>query len=419
MSATVANTEPRSVGLNVTTTLRCVAVRAMALAIGLGPIAAGHATASAQGSPAAVGVDLAKMVSLSETAPIIGQLVAPTRSTLAARVAGVVSDVAVEIGDAVSGGDLLVVIDRERLEIARNAARASRAQAQASVATAQASFDLARQAFERLEQLRGSAAFSRGQFDDAARRVDVARSAIAEAEARLAAAEAALSEADYNLTHTQVRAPVSGTIIDRQAQVGQYLTVGAPVITVLDNSKLEIEANVPATLIGGLERGIEVRVSFDGAERTATLRAVIPDESVATRTRPVRFSPQLDDMTIPLAAGQSVTVHIPIGVAREVLTVPKDALVQGPQGWTVYVAEGDAAQPHPVTLGSAIEDRLEITSGLSAGDVVVTRGNERLRPGQTISYEPLADAPASAEEAGERPEDTSGTGAAADAAQEG
>ena len=265
MSATVANTEPRSVGLNATTTLRCVAVRAMALAIGLGPIAAGHATASAQGSPAAVGVDLAKMVSLSETAPIIGQLVAPTRSTLAARVAGVVSDVAVEIGDAVSGGDLLVVIDRERLEIARNAARASRAQAQASVTTAQASFDLARQAFERLEQLRGSAAFSRGQFDDAARRVDVARSAIAEAEARLAAAEAALSEADYNLTHTQVRAPVSGTIIDRQAQVGQYLTVGAPVITVLDNSKLEIEANVPATLICGLERGIEVRVSFDGA----------------------------------------------------------------------------------------------------------------------------------------------------------
>ena len=99
--------------------------------------------------------------------------------------------------------------------------------------------------------------------------------------------------------------------------------------------------------------------------------------------------------------------------------MPKDALVQGPQGWTVYVAEGDAAQPHPVTLGSAIEDRLEITSGLSAGDVVVTRGNERLRPGQTISYEPLAGAPASAEEAGERPEDTSGTGAAADAAQEG
>ncbi|MEM8877904.1 MAG: efflux RND transporter periplasmic adaptor subunit [Pseudomonadota bacterium] len=416
MNATVTDTERRSVGFFAIAVVHSIAV----LAVGLGLIFAIGNQARAQEGPAAVGVGLAKVVSLSETAPILGQLVAPTRSTLAARVVGVVADVPVKIGDVVSEGDLLVMIDRERLEIVRNAARASREQAQASVTTARANFDLARQAFERLEQLRGSAAFSRGQFDDAARRVDVARSAIAEADARLAAAEAALSEADYNLRHTQVRAPVSGTVIDRQAQVGQYLTIGAPVITVLDNSELEIEANVPATLVGGLERGIQVRVTFaGGTDRTAALRAVIPDESVSTRTRPVRFTPQLNGMDSPLAAGQSVTVHIPIGVARDVLTVPKDALVQGPQGWIVYVADGESAERRPVTLGSAIEDRLEITSGLSAGDIVVTRGNERLRPGQPISYEPPEDASASEGDADNRPRDTSGTGAAADAAQEG
>jgi RND family efflux transporter MFP subunit len=345
--------------------------------------------ALAQGRPAAVEVGQARVQTLSETAPIIGQLVAPTRSTLAARVAGIVSTVSVDIGDAVSEGDRLVTIDRERLEIARNAARASREQASAAVTTARANFDLARQAFERLEQLRNSAAFSRGQFDDAARRVDVAQGSIAEAQARLAAAEAALAEANYNLTHTDVRAPVSGTIIDRQAQVGQYLTVGAPVITVLDNSQLEIEANVPATLVGGLSRGLGVRMDLgDGSERRATVRAIIPDESVSTRTRPVRFSPELEGMASPLAAGQSVTVHLPIGVARDVLTVPKDALVQGASGWTVYLADGETAQPRSVVIGAAIDDRFEIVAGLSDGDLVVIRGNERLRPGQAISYTP-------------------------------
>jgi RND family efflux transporter MFP subunit len=424
MNAKVASTDIPGVASRARKGLGCFGACSAMLGIAASLLLHSADVLHAQGRPAAVGVGQVKAVSLSETAPIIGQFVAPTRSTLAARVAGIVSDVAVDIGDTVSEDDLLVTIDRERLEIARNAAQASLEQAQASVTTAQANFDLARQAFERLEQLTGSAAFSRGQFDDAARRVDVARSSVAEAEARLAAAEATLSEANYNLTHTQVRAPVSGTIIDRQAQVGQYLTVGAPVITVLDNSRLEIEANVPATLIGGLQRGLEVRLSFDdGTDHTAVLRAVIPDESVSTRTRPVRFTPQLNDMDSPLAAGQSVTVHIPIGVARDVLTVPKDAIVQGPQGWVVYIADGETAQPRPVTLGSAIEDRLEITSGLAAGDIVVIRGNERLRPGQPISYTLPEDAEAPddlPEDASDgTPESTSGTGAAADAAQEG
>ena len=152
------------------------------------------------------------------------------------------------------------------------------------------------------------------------------------------------------------------------------------------------------------------------------LRAVIPDESVSTRTRPVRFSPKLNNMSAPLAAGQSVTVHIPIGEARDVVTVPKDALVQGPQGWIVYVADGESAQPRPVTLGAAVDDRLEILSGLEVGEIVVTRGNERLRPGQPISYtvpEGAAQPEAPTEGEGETSGSTSETGASADAAQEG
>ncbi|MDG1168163.1 MAG: efflux RND transporter periplasmic adaptor subunit, partial [Sulfitobacter sp.] len=80
-----------------------------------------------------------------------------------------------------------------------------------------------------------------------------------------------------------------------------------------------------------------------------------------------------------------LTVQVPVGAARDVLSVPKDALVQARGGWSVFVAEQDKAQPRPVTLGVPLGDRYEVLDGLQEGDLVVVRGNERLRPGQDIA----------------------------------
>jgi multidrug efflux pump subunit AcrA (membrane-fusion protein) len=90
-----------------------------------------------------------------------------------------------------------------------------------------------------------------------------------------------------------------------------------------------------------------------------------------------------------VAVGQSVTVLIPVGEAREVLSVPKDALVQARGGWTVFVAADNKAEPRTVELGVPLGDRYEVLSGLTAGDLVVVRGNERLRPGQDITPNPV------------------------------
>ena len=115
------------------------------------------------------------------------------------------------------------------------------------------------------------------------------------------------------------------------------------------------------------------------------LRVLLPVEDTATRTRPVRFvSAQLAEMDA-LAIGQSITVNIPVSQPREVLSVPKDALVQAQGGWTIFVAADGKAQPRPVEIGVALGDRFEVLDGLAEGDVVVTRGNERLRPGQDIA----------------------------------
>ena len=119
-------------------------------------------------------------------------------------------------------------------------------------------------------------------------------------------------------------------------------------------------------------------------------------QDVSTRTRPVRFTAKLDDLQAShIAVGSTVTLQLPISAPRKVVTAPKDALLQGRGGWIVYVVKEDKAVPQPVKLGQAVQDRIEIKSGLAPGQLVVIRGNERLRPGQPVSPKQVGTAPQS------------------------
>ncbi|MGB1208215.1 MAG: efflux RND transporter periplasmic adaptor subunit, partial [Paracoccaceae bacterium] len=120
-----------------------------------------------------------------------------------------------------------------------------------------------------------------------------------------------------------------------------------------------------------------------GNTLTMTLRAILPTEFTSTRTRPVRFD--LTGDTATTAVGQAVTLDLPVSAPRDMLVVPKDALVQAGGGWRVFVNDDGKASPRSVTIGAAIGDSFAVLSGLAPGDEVVVRGNERLRPGQAIS----------------------------------
>jgi multidrug efflux pump subunit AcrA (membrane-fusion protein) len=113
---------------------------------------------------------------------------------------------------------------------------------------------------------------------------------------------------------------------------------------------------------------------------------VVPEENPLTRTRAVRLTPHFGDTEKPLAVAQSVTLELPIGEARPVVTVDKDGVIQQSDGAVVYLVEEAAAALRPVQLGEAVGGRFEVLGGLKPGDLVVVRGNERLRPGQPITY---------------------------------
>ena len=365
------------------------AARAVALAAVLGLWAA--SAANAQGGPSPVGVALTERMLFTETAPILGRLMAPTQADIATRIAGIVDEVFVQVGDRVAAGDPVAKLNGELLEIQKEAALASLAQSEAAINVATANLEMAKQSFERMQNLKTSVAFSRARFEDLQRGAEAANGSLAEAEARMANAKADLAQAAYNIRNTEIKAAIGGIVVARDTQPGEFLQIGATILTILNDDALEIETDVPTEVIAAMTPGQEVTLTLDdGTSHTARVRALIPSESMSTRTRPVRLVPQFNKLEKPLASGQSATIHVPIGAGRSILTVPKDALVQSQGGWIVYAAEDGKARPYPVTIGAAIADRFEVLSGLEPDMIVVVRGNERLRPGQAIAF----DAPA-------------------------
>ena len=348
------------------------------------------ATLAAQRGPSAVGVQTVEMRELSETVPVFAEIVTARDGAVASRVSGTVARIDVLAGTRVVQGDLLVELDTELLQILLAQADAQMAEAQAAIATAELRVDRTRNVFTRINALRSSSAFSQGRFDEAEADMLEARSQLTEANARQKSIEAQVAEARYQLERSRIAAPFAGVVIEVNTIPGAYIQAGTPVVRLLDIGSFEVEASVPARLVAGMEVDQKMRAILEtGDAFDVQVRAILPVENTSTRTRSVRFAAAgLGDFP-NTAVGQSVTVQIPVGSARNVLSVPKDALVQARGGWSVFVAAEGKAQPRTVQIGVALGNQYEVLSGLSEGDVVVVRGNERLRPGQDIAPTPV------------------------------
>lgn len=348
------------------------------------------------GPPANVVVDAVIEEPLSQTVPVLGRMVAGEFGPIAARIGGAVNEMRVDVGDRVERGTVLAVLDRERLALERDRYESLVRQQSAKLAGARADLQKVSLDLKRLEGIRKSAAFSQARYDDAIQDVVKQKGEVAETQAELAQAETQLKRASVDLQDSEVRAPYPGVVSKKHTEVGAYLNIGSPVVTLINDLDIEIEADIPGNRLGGLARGTSVRVTLDDkSEHVAIVRAIIPDENPRTRTRPVRFDPKFTDLAKPLATNQTVTVHVPIGVPRTVTTVSKDAIVRRGGNVLVFVVRDGKGEPQPVTLGESVGNRFVVTSGLKAGDRVVVRGNENLRPGQRlrISGEPATSAP--------------------------
>lgn len=334
---------------------------------------------------ALVGVDAVRLEPLEQTVPVLGRLVARRTGVVAARIQGPVDEILVEVGDRVEKDAVLAVLDRDRVSSQYDLRIAEVKEAKAALAAARAELRLERQELGRVEGLRTSPAFSKGIYEDKQQEVVMQEGELAKASADLASAEAQLRLAEIALADAEIRAPYAGVVTRRHTEVGAHVDIGDSVVSLVDDHSLEIEADVPAQRIGGLTPGTPVTFELGGTMLDATVRAAIPEENPLTRTRTVRFVLDLSEIS-DLAANRSVTVLVPAGKPRDVVTVHKDAVLSRRGRREVVVVVDGIAEVRPVRLGEATGNRFEVIEGLVTGDLVVVRGNERLRPGQKVRY---------------------------------
>ena len=332
-----------------------------------------------------VRVDRIRVEPLTQTVPVIGRLVALQSGEVAARIGGAVDRFHAEVGDRVDKGQVIAELDTALLEAQLAVAEGELSEAEADLESSKAALRLSEQEFKRYEGLKGSQAFSKARYEDAERNVERAKALIRKSEAQIAGKRASVELNRLNLQYARIKAPYAGVITRRSVEAGAYVRTGDPVVRMLADQSLEVEADVPSIRASSLKAG--TRVSFtldDGSVHSAVVRAALPTENPLTRTRTVRFSPTFEERLGTLADAQSVTVSVPVGVKRQVITVHKDAIIKRSGKSVVYVVAEGSAQLRPIELGEAAGGRIEVVKGLKNGEEVVIRGNERLQPGAKV-----------------------------------
>jgi RND family efflux transporter MFP subunit len=334
--------------------------------------------------PPLVQIDAVKIVPVTQTVPVLGRLVARQTSTIAARAAGPIETLHVQVGDRVKQGDVLATLVSDVIKWRRELRESEVAEFKASIEASKAQLAKAENEMRRMRELQKSAAFSKARYEDQLRVVETARGELGKSMAEMRQAQANLKLAEIDLYNAKVRAPYAGVVTQRHTFDGAYVSVGGPVVTLLNDAELEVEADVPANRLAGLKPGAEIAAEIDGKPIAAKVRAVVPDENPLARTRAVRFSPSAALSNIDAAANQSVLLRVPVGESRNALSVHKDAVLQRGGGAAVFVIEKGRAKMARVKLGEAVASRFEVIEGLADGEKVVVRGNERLRDGQRV-----------------------------------
>ena len=343
----------------------------------------GSGTAQGWG-PAKVGVTAARSAPVQEVVRLAGSVETRTRALVAATVPGLVVEQLAREGDFVRRGTTLVRLLRETLERELEAA-------QAQLAEARARLDLAQRARTRSRELQASGVISQQQFDGAESEADAWQGRVDQATAEIARLEVVVER-------SRVRAPFSGIVVREHCQLGEWVATGGPVAEMIDLRNLEVVVNVPQRHFSALREGMQAMVSFDSLPELdveGTVTAIIPVADAETRAFPVKIS--IDNNNQRIAIGMSAAVTLPSGQPRQATVVPKDALVSDGQQRLVYRvdpgppgedgARSWVATAVPVAVGAGIGEWVEV-SMITAGDQVITRGNERLLPGAAITTEP-------------------------------
>lgn len=309
---------------------------------------------------------------------ISGTLAARTRVGIQPKLPGRLDRVLVDIGDRVSAGQVVATIDRGEVDAALDAVTAAVGVARASLESAEAAL-----ANAALEQDRAKILFEGGALPR--QRLDTAqtahRSAVAQrelAKANLAQAEATVRRAREVQRDTTLRAPVAGFVVERNYDAGA-IPGDLPIVVVADLRQLKLEAGVSELEAGRLKKGVPAVVSVQakpGETFTGELAAIAPE--VDERNRHFRIEMRVANADGALLAGMYATARLVLAAADNAVTLPREAVTTRDGQRIVLKVDGDTVTAMPVVEGLNDGRRVQIVSGLAAGDQVIADARRQL-----------------------------------------
>lgn len=387
--------------------------------VALGVVVLGAVGAAVLGmSRGAVEVDAARVVrsDLVETIVATGRVLPPARIEVGTTVLGVVQTVAVEEGDRVASGQVLVTLDDEELRAAAAAARAAVDQARLAVdavrrtgspvareglVQAELELDRATRQSDRVATLRRSGAVSQSEADEAQAALDAARSRLRQADLALRSsagteqrtAQAALAQAEANLVAAEVRlgratitAPSAGMVLQRTVEPGDVVQPGRVLLVLARDGDTQLVVPVDERNLAGLETGRRATAAaeaFPARPFEAVVERIAPMVDADRGTIDVRL--RVPAPPPVLRADMTVTVEVELARRQGALSVPVEALASpGGARTQVFVLRDGVATAREVRLGVRGETMAEVISGLAEGEQVLLPGSSGFEAGQRV-----------------------------------
>jgi HlyD family secretion protein len=395
-------------------TFRLRALAALCAAASLGAAGCTRSnTAQARGREEAakpVKVEQVREETVRRSVEVVGTLAAVDEATVSSEADGVVSRILVDLGDRVSAGQVMVELDREKPQYNYEEQKAAFARALAKygassldhlppveqtpdVQKASAELVQAKQAYDRAEELHKRQLVPRQALDDAEAMLRAKQasydSALQNAKnlrADIDASQASMKLADRQLRDTQIRAPFDGYVERRLVNLGQLVKAPTPVMGIVRIDPLKVTAEIPERMAPWIHVGEPVTLYVDaypGQAIAGKVSRISP--AVNTQTRAFPFEALVPNGQGLLKPGTFARVHIESGKVDQVMTLSYGAIQYRYGVNRVFVVQGDHLGARELKVGDRLGDRIEVVSGVKAGETIAVSDVDKLADGLKVS----------------------------------
>jgi len=376
-------------------------------------------TAQARGrevSAKPVTVESVRQEAVKRAVDLVGTLAAVDQVTISSESDGKVSRILADLGDRVTAGQALIQIDREKQQYSLDQQKAAHARALAQYGAAdpqhlpdvektpdvqKASADLvqAKQMFDRTSELFKRSLVPKQTLDDAATALqskqasyDLSLQSAKNLRASIQGSEASMKLADRQLRDTEIRSPFDGYVEKRLVNLGELVKNQMPVMAVVRVDPLKVIAEIPEKMAPWIKDGQPVELHVDAYPDQVFIGKVSRiSPAVNTATRAFPFEALVPNKDARLKPGTFARVHIESDKIDTVLTLPYSTMQYRYGVNRVFVIEGDKLAVRELKVGDRVGDRIEILSGVKAGETVAATDVDKLADGAKVSINKKAE----------------------------